>query len=133
MTKSVPLISGEVAKFPITKELRSSCKKAYAKMTLDNEKKKTETEKGSKELKRTAKREEIASLKKRKVEVENAIETLKEGLTKEAIASGTGGNKVREHATNAAAFAKDMVEKEGVLKELCVFEKILEDEYKTMA
>ena len=75
-------------------------------MTLDNDKKKAETEKSSKELKRTAKREEIATLKKRKVEVENAIVILKEGLAKEAIASGTHGNKIREHATKAVAFAK---------------------------
>ena len=68
-------------------------------MTLDNDKKKAETDKSSKELKRTAKREEIATLKKRKVEVENAIVILKEGLAKEAIASGTHGNKIGEHAT----------------------------------
>ena len=75
-------------------------------MTLDNDKKKAKAEKSSEELKRTAKRDEIATLKKRKVEVENAIVILKEGLAKEAIASGTHGNKIREHATKAAAFAK---------------------------
>ena len=89
-------------------------------MILDNDKKKAETEKSDKELKRKAKREEIDNLKKRKVDVEKAIVTLKDSLAKEAIASGTCGNKIREHATKAAAFAKDMVEKEGTLKDLCV-------------
>ena len=125
--------TGEVADFPITKELRGSCKKAYSEMILAMEKKKAGAEKNDKELKRKAKREEIANLKKRKVEVENAIVTLKESLAKEAIASGTCGNKIREHATKAAAFAKDMVGKEGTLKELCVYEKKLEEEYKMMA
>ena len=37
--------TGEVADFPITKELRESCKKADSKMILDNDKKKAETEK----------------------------------------------------------------------------------------
>ena len=36
--------TGEVADFPITKELRESCKKAHSKMILDNDKKKAETE-----------------------------------------------------------------------------------------
>ena len=78
-------------------------------------------------MKRKAKWEEIDNLKKRKVDVEKAIVTLKDSLAKEAIASGTCGNKISEHATKAATFAKDMVEKEGTLKDLCVYEKKLEE------
>lgn len=47
--------------------------------------------------------------------------TLKESLAKEAIASCTCGNKIIENATKVAALAKDMVEKEVTLKELCVY------------
>ena len=69
------------------------------------------TRKRKEKLKRKTRWEE----KKRKVEVENAIVTLKESLAKEAIASGTCGNKIREHATKAAAFA--------IKGALCVREK----------
>ena len=84
------------------------------------EKKKVEAEKNDKELKRKAKWEEIVKLKKRKVEVENTIVTEKDSLAKEPIGSGTCGNKIREHATKAGAFAIDMVENE---RALCVQEK----------
>ena len=101
-------------------------------MVLDNEKKKNEANKNDKDLKRTAKREEIENVKRRKVDVEKALVTLKEGLMKEAIASGTCGNKVKEHASKAAAFAKEIQQKEGTFKELGEFEKKLEQEYKMM-
>ena len=124
--------TSDVADFPITKELRSSCRRARAKMALDASKKETETKKSEGELKRKAKQEEISELKRRKVELESALVTLKESLAKEAIASGTCGNKIREHATKAAAFAKEMVQKEGTLKELSEYQNKLEQEYKTM-
>ena len=77
--------TGEVVDFPITKELRGTCKKAYSNIILDTEKKKAEAEKNDKELKRKGMRKEIANLKKRKVEMENAIVTLTESLAKEAM------------------------------------------------
>ena len=123
---------GDISQFPISKELRRSCKSAYKKMALDNEKKRKEHEQSDKDLKRKAKHDEIDNLKRRKVDVEKAISTLKTSLTKAAIASGTCGNKVREKAVEAAAFAKEMVEKEATLKELEEFEKKLEEEYKAI-
>ena len=75
------------------------------------------------EMKWKAKQDEIAVLKKRKVDLEDSINTLKVELTKAAIASGTNGNKVHENATKAAAFATDMVAKEATLEELKLFEK----------
>ena len=123
---------GDVSEFPITKELRKSCRQAHSKMQLDKEQKKVEEVKSDQQLKRKAKQEEIATLKKRKIELEKVVVSLKDALTKEAIASGTCGNKVKEHATKAAAFAKEMKEKENTLKELSLYEKKLEDEYKKM-
>ena len=102
-----------------------------SRMLLDNEKKNQEIVKCDRELKRTAKREEIDTLKKSKLDLVESISTLKSELTKAAIASGTNGNKVCENAVKAAAFAK-MVAKEATMKELEGFEKKLEDEYKAL-
>ena len=46
--------TGEVTDFPITKELKGSCKKAYSKMILIKEKKKADADKNDKEKKRKA-------------------------------------------------------------------------------
>lgn len=48
--------------------------------------------------------------------METSIEPLKTSLIKEAIASGIGRNKIRDHATKAAVYLKDMLEKEKPLK-----------------
>ena len=123
---------GEVSEFPISRELRKSCRSAKSRMRLDNEKKSQEKVVSAKELKRKAKRDEISELKKRKVDLEKSVTTLKEELVKASIASGTNGNKVRENAVKAAAFAKEMVAKEATLKELEGYEKKLEEEYKVL-
>lgn len=64
--------------------------------------------------------------------METSIEPLKTSLIKEAIASGIGRNKIRDHATKAAAYLKDMLEKQKPLKYLSEFEKSLEVEYNSM-
>ena len=123
---------GDISTFPISQQLRRSCRSAKSRMLLDNEKKNQEIVKCDRELKRTAKREEIDTLKKSKLDLVESISTLKSELTKAAIASGTNGNKVCENAVKAAAFAKEMVAKEATMKELEGFEKKLEDEYKAL-
>ena len=71
---------------------------------------------------------EIENVKKQKMAVEKSEETLYENLVSEAIASD--GN--RDHAVKAASFAKTLVEKESMLKELnMTFEK-LEEEFKLL-
>ena len=71
---------------------------------------------------------EIENVKKQKMAVEKSVETLYENLVSEAIASD--GN--RDHAMKAASFAKTLVEKESMLKELnMTFEK-LEEEFKLL-
>lgn len=114
---------GDVSEYPITKDLRKSCRQAHSRMVLDKEKKKLEVERSDQQLKRKSKQDEIATVKKRKFELEKVVVTLKDALMKEAIASGTCGNKVREHATKAAAFAKELKEKEETLKELFFMKK----------
>ena len=71
---------------------------------------------------------ETENVKKQKMAVEKSVETLYENLVSEAIASD--GN--RDHAVKAASFAKTLVEKESMLKELnMTFEK-LEEEFKLL-
>lgn len=64
--------------------------------------------------------------------METSIQTSQTSLIREAIASGTCGIKIHDHATKAFVFAKDMLEKEKTFKQLTEFEKSLEVEYKTM-
>ena len=118
--------------FPITKELRKSCKKARQREKLDQEKKKAAAQKTEGELKRKSKQEEIKQLKRQKLDLVQTIETLKQNLMNEAIASDGNSKDVRSHATKAASFAKTLQEKEKTCTELCDFETKVEAEYKAM-
>ena len=60
------------------------------------------------------------------------LETLKQNLVNEAIASDGNSKDVRSHATKAASFAKTLQEKEKTYTELCDFETKVEVEYKAM-
>ena len=99
---------------------------AHSKMVRDKSKKEQEKLMNDKDLKRKAEQEEIDSLKKRKTEVSVSIGVLRSNLTS---ASGLSGNK---NAIKAAAFAKEMQEKEQLLEELNGFEKKLTEEYKAL-
>lgn len=48
--------------------------------------------------------------------MEASIQTSQTSLIREAIASGTCGIKIHDHATKAFVFAKDMLEKEKTFK-----------------
>lgn len=50
--------------------------------------------------------------------METSIQTSQTSLIREAIASGTCGIKIHDHATKAFVFAKDMLEKEKHLSSL---------------
>ena len=101
-------------------------------MVLDKSRKEQEKLLSERDLKRKAKLDEINVLKKKKVEVSKSIDILKTSLTSAAIASGSAGNKGRENAVQAAAFATEMQAKEVLLEELHGAEKKLEDEYKAL-
>ena len=120
--------------FPITKELRKSCKLSRSRMQLDLKKKKEEETKNEQGLKRKAKLDELNDVKKAKIETMTCIETLKSNLATEAIASGNAkSTKAKaEASTKAAAFASQMLSKEETLKTLQETEKQLEKEYKDM-
>ena len=104
----------EVWEFPITPELRKSCKLAYQRKRLDDQKKKgslVETKIG---VKRKNKKDEIDDVKRQKLAVEKNIPTLRDNLITEAIAAD--GNK--ESVVKAASFAKTLKEKENTAKNL---------------
>ena len=82
-------------------------------VTREGEDTKQETDK---ESKGKVNLDAISNLNRTKLKVETSIEPLKTSLIKEAIASGIGRNKICDHATKAAAYLKDMLEKEKPLK-----------------
>ena len=114
---------GGTTEVPITRELIRSCKLANSRRELEKSKKDEEKLLSDKNLKRKAKLDEVNILKARKLDVAKSIDTLQKSLTSAAIASGSTGNKARESAIKAAAFAKEMQEKQCLLEELNGFEK----------
>ena len=65
---------------------------------------------------------------KEKMAVEKSVETLRKNLVSEAVASD--GN--RDHAVKAASFAKTLVEKESMLKDLNMALEKLEEDFKLL-
>ena len=122
--------NADAATFPISKQMRESCKKARQRQKLAAEQKKSDEVSSAKTLKRKLKGEEVKEMKKKKLDLQQTIETLRKSLNEEAIASAAEDGKA--HATKAAAFAKALKEKERLYEKLCGFEKILESEYKAL-
>ena len=71
-------------------------------------------------------------MKKAKQDAIASIDVLRASLTSAAIASGSSGNKARENAIKAAAFAKELQEKENTVGDLTEAEKKFQDEYKAL-
>ena len=118
----------EIWDFPITPDLRKSCKLAYQKKRLHEQqtillKSRVENEKS---LKRKHMKDEIETVKRQKVALEQSVKTLRENLICEAIA----GDGSQTHAVKAASFAKTLVEKESTLKDLKIALEKLEDKFK---
>ena len=66
--------------------------------------------------------------KDKKMAVEKSAETLRKNVVSEAIASDGD----RDHPVKAASFAKTLVEKESVLKDLVMALEKLEEEFKLL-
>ena len=64
--------------------------------------------------------------------MEKTIQSLKQSLCDEAIASDQNSEDGRDHATKAASFAKTLKEEEETYKELSEYERKVQDEYKAM-
>ena len=75
------------ANFPITKEMKQSCKKARQWQMLALQSKNSDAQASEHELKRKSKEEDVKSIKRQKLDLEQTIETLKKSLCEEAIAS----------------------------------------------
>ena len=92
----------EVCEFPITPELRKSCKLTYQKKRLNDQEKKKARVESEKDLKRKHMTDELENIKRQKMAVDRSVETLRKNLANEAIASD--GN--RDHAVKAAFLRK---------------------------
>ena len=115
----------EVWEFLITPDLRKSCKLAHRKKRLDDQKKKARVE-TEKDLKRKHIKDKIENVKRQKMAVEKGVKTLCENVVSEAVA----GEGDQSHSVKAASFAKILVEKEGMLKDLNMALEKLEDNLK---
>ena len=71
---------------------------------------------------------EIQEVKKHKMNLEETIKTLRQGLVIESIASDGD----RSHVSKAASFAKTLAEKEKTIKDLTVIQGKLENECKVL-
>ena len=106
--------------------LKKSCKLAYQKKRLDDQKKKEARVESEKDLKRKHMTDEIENFKRQKMALEKGFETLRKNLVSEAI----DGNQ--DHAVKAASFAKTLVEKESMLKDLNMALEKLEENFKLL-
>ena len=118
----------EIWDFPITPDLRKSCKLAYQKKRLHDQQTKEARVENEKSLKRKHMKDEIETVKRQKVALEQSVKTLRENLICEAIA----GDGSQTHAVKAASFAKTLVEKESTLKDLNIALEKLEDKFKVL-
>ena len=123
-------VDADASTFPITKEIKQSCKKARQREIAVRESKKHGSVTSERHRKRKLKEEEVSHVKKQKLDLQQAIDTLKKSLCDEAILFAQQNG--REHATKAASFAKTLKEKELLYKELCDIEEKLGVEYKAL-
>lgn len=122
--------NADASTFPITNEMKQSCKKARMRSVAARENKKKDSVTEERNRKRTLKKEEVEGIKKKKLDVTETINTLKKSLYEEAILSAQRNGK--EHATKAASFAKSLKEKESLYDDLCGIQEKLENEYKAL-
>ena len=123
-------VDADASTFPITKEIKQSCKKARQREIAVRESKKHGSVTSERHRKRKLKEEEVSHVKKQKLDLQQAIDTLKKSFCDEAILSAQQNG--RDHATKAASFAKTLNEKELLYKELCDIEEKLGVEYKAL-
>ena len=112
----------------ISVPLRKSCKLAYQKKRLDDQKKKEARVESEKDLKRKHMTDEIENVKRQKMALEKGVETLRKNLVSETIASD--GNQ--DHAVKAASFGKTLAKKESMLKDLNLALEKLEENFKLL-
>ena len=114
--------------FVIKPDLRKSCKLAYQRYRLEQEKSKYCAKEKSKSEKRKMKLEEINALKKQKLSLERTIDSLRDGIEKESLAAEK--NQDLSCVAKVNSFFKTIKEKEQTLYELNGIHKTLENEYK---
>ena len=77
--------NADAGNFPISKEIRPTCKKAHHRKQLVQESKKSDMQKSEKEQMRQLKKEELKELQRQKRDVEQTTETLKKTYSEKTI------------------------------------------------
>ena len=85
MYDHIKSFDGKLHNFPITREMILSCKMAYQKYSQAQEKKKASTESVKKANKHMLKEEEIISAKRKKLELDKAIEELQADIDESTV------------------------------------------------
>ena len=115
---------GKVLDFQVTSELKKACRLAYQKYKPELENTRVAKKEDNVNCKRKLKQEEIQNIKKQKLNVEDAINALRESVNFEILAADQEQNLTR--VSKVAAFIRMISEKEKTLRELTDAEKQLE-------
>ena len=119
---------GKVLDFQVTSELKKACRLAHQKYKPELENTRVAKKEDNVNRKRKLKQEEIQNIKKQKLNVEDAINALRESVNCEILAADQEQNLTR--VSKVAAFIRMISEKEKTLRELTDAEKQLEKEFK---
>ena len=103
---------------------------SYQKYKLELQKAAEKKTESTRELKRKQKFDEIENIKKQKLALQKAIDSLREGFEKETLEADK--NQDFGSTSKAAPFLRTMKEKEKTLTEPTDVESVLESEYKKM-
>ena len=115
---------GKVLDFQVTSELKKACRLAHQKYKPELENTRVAKKEDNVNRKRKLKQEEIQNIKKQKLNVEDAINALRESVSCEILAADQEQNLTR--VSKVAAFIRMISEKEKTLRELTDAEKQLE-------
>ena len=120
--------NAKLTDFQITPALRKSCLLSHQQYKMELEKKAEEKQRSSTDLKRKMKHDEISDVKKQRVELEATIQSLTDGIIKEALLADD--KKDPASTAKAAAFCRALNQKKETLAVLTKAQEKLEAEYK---
>ena len=128
----VKAYNGKIHEFPITRKLVLSCKSAYSKYQQSLLDKREVARDNEESCKQKLKQEEVATVKRRRMEVEKAVDSLKAEIEATCIDAGKQENydSMKLCLDKANAFRAILKEKEIVLSDLGKAIEQLEEELK---
>ena len=120
--------NAKLTDFQITPALRKSCLLSHQQYEMELEKKAEEKQRSSADLKGKMKHDEISNVKKQRVKLEATIQSLTDGIIKEALLADD--KKDLASTAKAAAFCCALNQKKETLAVLTKAQEKLEAEYK---